>query len=139
MKKHTYGEFIVRQLLTVLTLSSFIFTTFGCQSTKEFLVSERNQIKPSQKIYAVGTLDGKVMWFDSDTLGYAILRDTTIEGFMKDSLKVVIPLSTVRLIHTKEIDTGKAVVWIVLGIGVVTLIVLLSIPDFNGNSFQSHF
>jgi hypothetical protein len=119
---------MMRQLLTVLTLSSFIFATFGCQSTKEFLVSERNQIKPSQKIYAVGTLDGKVMWFDSDTLGYAVLRDSTIEGFMKDSLKVVIPLSTVRLIHTKEISLAPikptTVILVVVIVGVI--IILLS-------------
>ncbi|MBM2846291.1 MAG: hypothetical protein HW407_1603, partial [Bacteroidetes bacterium] len=38
----------------------------------------------SQKIYKVETLDGRVIRFDSDPLGYAVMRDTTIERFMKD-------------------------------------------------------
>ncbi len=124
----------MRAVVTLLTLCAFIVTALGCHSTNQFLVSERGHIKESQKIYKIEKVDGKILRFDSDPMGYAVLRDTAIERSMKDGSIEVIPLSSVKLIHTKQPDPVATTICIALGIGGVAL---LAIAVF-GHGITSH-
>ena len=96
----------------------------GCYSTHRFLVTEKQQIKESQKISGVETLDGRVLEFDSDPLGYAVMRDTTIDRFKEDGLIESIPLSSVRIIHTTQHDPAATVLGDALGAGAAVFLVL---------------
>ena len=123
----------MRRVLGILTLLAFTLTAIGCHSTKQFLVTERQRIKESQKIYKVETLDGRVIRFDSDPLGYAVMRDTTIERFMKDGSVEAIPLSSVTLIHTMQSDPAATIIGVALAIGGAAFLLIAAIGHGLGS------
>jgi hypothetical protein len=129
--KHTTNNSGVRACITILTLCTFTLMTFGCQSSKQILASESGKIKEPQKIYKIETLDGRTINFEDDPLGYAMLRSTSIERFMKDGSIETIPLSSVKLIYTKQVDPINTVLWVVIGIAGVVLFIALTFPIVN--------
>ncbi len=100
-------------------------STIGCYSTRNFVTEERDKIKDFQKIYKIEMLDGRVIRFDSDPLGYAMLRDTTIERHSADGSIQLIPLAEIKTIHTKQFDWIATSFFVALGAGAAVLLYLL--------------
>jgi hypothetical protein len=113
---------------TLCVLLAFACSTLSCYSFHRVRVEERQQIKPPQRIYKIQTTGGNVISFASDSLGYAILTDSTLLRHVAGDSIEVIPLSTVKILHTKGYDSQRTTYVIVLS---VTVAVLLSIALAN--------
>ena len=54
------------------------FLLIGCFTLRSYTVEQRDQIKDSQRIYKLKTIDGEIVRFDSVRGGFAVLRDALI-------------------------------------------------------------
>ncbi len=107
----------------MFVLAAFASATIGCSSTHQFLVQDRQQIQDPRRVYKIQTVDNKIISFESDSLGYAILRDTTLERSVGYGSVENIPLSTVKVLYARGPDQTRSVIAIALGVGVIVLII----------------
>ncbi len=109
------------RLLSVAT--AVVALTFtGCRSSHEFMADDTPQIRPPQRIVEIQTIDGDVINFESDSLGYAILRDTVIERFPGHGVRDTIALSSVRVIRTNGPEPTRTFIAVLLVAGGVILV-----------------
>ena len=109
---------------TRIIIAIFTLVLSGCSSVRQFTVAERDNIKESQKIYKVELIDGTEIRFDSDPLGYALLRPNSIDRIKADGSIESIDLTTVKTIFTERPNaflTVMAIVVSVLGLCAIAL------------------
>jgi hypothetical protein len=95
----------------------------GCHSTHEYLVDDWQQIKEPQRVYEIQTVDDSVINFQSDSLGYAVLRETTLERFQGNGSVDTIALSSVKIFRTTKPEPTRTLIGVLLATGVVGLMV----------------
>jgi hypothetical protein len=114
---------LIKPLVSLIVLMAFTCATVGCSSTRSFLVEQRQQIKEPHKIYSILTTNDKVIDFESDSLGNAVLNDTTLTRFLSNDSTETISLSTVKVLYTNEPDPKRTGIAILVGAGFATLII----------------
>ncbi len=105
-----------------MATATLALTFMGCRSSHEFLADNAHQIKPPQRIYEIQTVDGDLINFESDSLGYAILRDTVIERVPRHGARDTIALSSVRVIRTNGPEPTRTFIAVLLVSGGVILL-----------------
>ena len=110
----------------VLVLVAFLS---GCQT---YYVLKPDQIVEEHQdlaVVSVRLVDGTFIDFRSDLLGYAVIRDTTVNRTLPDRSVQRIPLSTIAVLNVRRpASLGENMVKGVLlaGLGLALLIVLVS-------------
>ena len=126
----------MKQIISISILIAFTSGTFGCSSSHSFLVSQKQQIKEPQKVYRIQTTDGNIVDFESDSLGYAVLSDTTLQRLLPNGTAKTIPLSTVKVLYTKGYDPNRTGIAILMGVGLEGLIVWSMVHGLNSASWN---
>jgi hypothetical protein len=67
-------------------------------------------------------IDDRMISFETDSLGYAVLGDTTLQRFPGNGRIETIPLSEVRTLYTKGPDQTRTVIGMAMGVGLLVLI-----------------
>jgi hypothetical protein len=125
----------MRAFITTCIVAVFASAATGCHSSREFLVQDRDQIEERQRIYEIRTIDGRVVNFESDSLGYALLRDSTLERFPGNGVTDTIPLSTVSLLRTNRPEPTRTLIAVLIGTGVGALLVGSWIHGWHSGSW----
>jgi|WetSurMetagenome_2_1015567.scaffolds.fasta_scaffold203556_1 hypothetical protein len=131
-----HGTSQMKQFLTVFILLAFVHSTLGCYSSHRFLVDDRQQIKEPQRIYRIKTTDGQYVSFESDSLGYAVLNDTTLQRYLSNGVTETIPLSTVQVLYTQGPDPKRTGIAILLGFGVIASIYVAIVSGLRAGSWH---
>ncbi len=92
----------------ILIFINLVFN--GCYSLQETSIENNQTIK----VYRIETSDNKIIDFQNNKLGYALLSNNEIVSFKIDGEQEVYPISTIKKYYTEKFDVNKTV-WLMIG------------------------
>jgi len=117
------------KIVTYITLTCFILTLSGCYQRTEISRSDL-PVGESLRITEVVKTDGKLVSFIEVDKEMGVIEDSTVTGFVAQTVRVRIPLSEVKRLYIEKLNPGLTVLAIigipVLIAGVALLVVALT-------------